>query len=143
MKVSVSFCQGEKIGRRRLYSTKRGVNNLKIFLIEGTVFGLRVREDFSVTSILPYTGSLISKISSSVNKSLHRPNKLSLDFIGPFEVISHNKNNDVTTRNLVNGNVREYHVERLKPFFGSRQGAIDLDCFILRRSRFPFDYGIP
>ena len=44
MKVAVSFCQGGKIGRRRLYSTKRGVNNLKIFLIEGTVFGLRVRK---------------------------------------------------------------------------------------------------
>ena len=140
MKVAVSFCQGEKIGRRRLYSEHEAY--LKIFLIEGTVFGLRVREDFSVTSIMPYTGSLISEISSSVNKSFHRPNKLSLDFIGPFEVISHNKN-DVTTRNLVNGNVREYHVERLKPFFGSRQGAIDLDYFILRRSRFPFDYGIP
>ena len=60
-------------------STKHGVNNHKIFLIEGTVFGLRVREDFSVTSIMPYTGSLISEISSSVNKSFHRPNKLSLD----------------------------------------------------------------
>jgi hypothetical protein len=32
----------------------------------------------------------------------------------------------VTTRNLVYGNVREYHVERLKPFFGSRDDAVDL-----------------
>ena len=46
MKVAVSFRQGGKIGSRRLYSTKRGVNNLKIFLSEGTVFSLHVREDF-------------------------------------------------------------------------------------------------
>ena len=32
----------------------------------------------------------------------------------------------MTTRNLVYGNVREYHVERLKPFFGSREDAVDL-----------------
>jgi hypothetical protein len=59
------------------------------------------------------------------NKSVPRPNKLSPDFLGPFEVISQNKN-DVTTRNLVYGNVREYCVERLKPFFGSREDAVDL-----------------
>ena len=59
------------------------------------------------------------------NKSVPRPTKLSPDFLGLFEVISQNKNG-VTTRNLVYGNMREYHVERLKPFFGSRQDAIDL-----------------
>jgi hypothetical protein len=59
------------------------------------------------------------------DKSVQRPNKLSPDFLGPFEVISQNKN-DVTTRNLVYGNVREYYVERLKPFFGSREDAVDL-----------------
>ena len=59
------------------------------------------------------------------DKSVPRPNKLSPDFLGPFEVISQNKN-DVTTRNLVYGNVRDYHVERLKPFFGSREDAVDL-----------------
>ena len=32
----------------------------------------------------------------------------------------------MTTRNLVYGNVRDYHVERLKPFFGSREDAVDL-----------------
>ena len=46
------------------------------------------------------------------NKSVPRPNKLSSDFLGPFEVISQTKN-DVTTRNLVYGNVREYHVEAI------------------------------
>ena len=51
------------------------------------------------------------------DKSVSRPNKLAPDFLEPFEVISQNKNDDVTTRNLVYGNVREYHVERLKPFF--------------------------
>ena len=60
------------------------------------------------------------------DKSVSRPNKLAPDFLEPFEVISQNKNDDVTTRNLVYGNVREYHVERLKPFFLSREDAVDL-----------------
>ena len=51
------------------------------------------------------------------DKSVPRPNKLSPYFLGPFEVLSQNKN-DVATRNLIYGNVRDYHVERLKPFFG-------------------------
>jgi hypothetical protein len=59
------------------------------------------------------------------NKSVPRPNKLTPDFQGPFEVISQNKN-DVSTRNLVYGNVRDYHVERLKPFFGTRSEAAEL-----------------
>jgi len=59
------------------------------------------------------------------DKSVPRPNKLAPDFQGPFEVLSQNKN-DVTTRNLVYGNVREYHVERLKPFFGTRTEAVEL-----------------
>ena len=59
------------------------------------------------------------------NKSVPRPNKLTPDFQGPFEVVSQNKN-DVSTRNLVYGNVRDYHVERLKPFFGTRSEAIEL-----------------
>ena len=66
------------------------------------------------------------------DKSAPRPNKLSPDFLGPFEVISQNKN-DVTTRNLVYGNVREYHVERLKPFFGSRNNYADTDHYDVDR----------
>ena len=50
------FPLSRKIGGRRLYSTKRGVNNLKILLIEGTVFYFHVRENFlKGTSIMPYS----------------------------------------------------------------------------------------
>jgi hypothetical protein len=59
------------------------------------------------------------------DKSVPRPNKLAPDFQGPFEVLGQNKN-DVSTRNLVYGNVRDYHVERLKPFFGTRTEAVEL-----------------
>ena len=39
----------------------------------------------------------------------------------------------MTTRNLVYGNVREYHVERLKPFFGSRNNYADTDHYDVDR----------
>ena len=96
MKVAVSFCQGEKIGRRRLYSEHEAY--LKIFLIEGTVFGLRVREDFSVTSIMPYTGSLISEISivvrGRINKIGPQGIETALDFtalVASYLIIFHGR----------------------------------------------------
>ena len=46
MKVAVSFRQSRKIGGGRLYSTKRGVNDREILLIEGTVLNFHVRENF-------------------------------------------------------------------------------------------------
>ena len=59
------------------------------------------------------------------NKDVPRPNKLSPDFMGPFEVVSQSKN-DVQCRNLVYGNIRPFHVTRIKPFIGSREEAYEL-----------------
>jgi len=50
------------------------------------------------------------------------PTKLTMRFSGPFEVISHDKN-DVQCRHLCMKTVHTFHVERLKPFFGSREDA--------------------
>lgn len=50
------------------------------------------------------------------------PSKLTMRFSGPFEVISHEKN-DVQCRHLCMKTVHTFHVERLKPFFGSRAEA--------------------
>jgi hypothetical protein len=51
------------------------------------------------------------------------PNKLTPKFEGSFEVI-HQEKNDVTVRNLNQGDVRVMHVERLKFFHGDREQAI-------------------
>ena len=59
------------------------------------------------------------------NKKIPRPNKLSPDFMGPFEVVNQLKN-DVQCRNLVYGNIRPFHVTRLKPFINSREEAYEL-----------------
>ena len=59
------------------------------------------------------------------SKDVPRPNKISPDFMGPFEVVSQSKN-DVQCRNLVYGNIRPFHVTRIKPFIGSREEAYEL-----------------
>jgi hypothetical protein len=50
------------------------------------------------------------------------PSKLALRYMGPYEVISHVKN-DVTCRHLCVKTTHTFHVERLKMFFGSREDA--------------------
>ena len=52
----------------------------------------------------------------------HQLNKLDAKFLGPYEVISHVKN-DVQVRNLVTDAISVYHVNRLKPFIGSHEQA--------------------
>jgi RNase H-like domain found in reverse transcriptase/Reverse transcriptase (RNA-dependent DNA polymerase) len=53
----------------------------------------------------------------------HLPNKLDPDWLGPYEVISHVKN-DVECRHLVLHTTHKFHVTRVKPFFGGREDAI-------------------
>jgi len=65
------------------------------------------------------------------------PSKLTPKFLGPFEVITQYKN-DVTCKHIVLGNVKVFHVTRLKIFHGSRDEAIriaklDNDQFTIRR----------
>jgi hypothetical protein len=55
----------------------------------------------------------------------HLPTKLSATWLGPYEVVSQEKN-DVACRHLVLMSEHIFHVERLKPFFGSRQDALDM-----------------
>ena len=67
------------------------------------------------------------------------PSKLSSPFLGPYEVIQHVKN-DVECRNLVQGNVQFFHVDRLKLFVGDREEALDLarkdhDQYVVKRRR--------
>lgn len=50
------------------------------------------------------------------------PTKLTMRFTGPFEVITHDKN-DVQCRHLCMKTVHTFHVERLRPFYGSRADA--------------------
>jgi hypothetical protein len=53
------------------------------------------------------------------------PSKLSPRYLGPFEVIQQKKN-DVECRNLIQGNISIFHVERLKIFHGTREEAVEL-----------------
>jgi hypothetical protein len=50
------------------------------------------------------------------------PNKLSPNFLGPFEVVGQVKN-DVTCEHIVLGTTEVFHLSRLKPFFGTTQDA--------------------
>lgn len=54
----------------------------------------------------------------------HLPSKLSPGWLGPYEVLSHEKN-DVTCRHLVLMTEHVFHVERLHPFFGSKNEAVE------------------
>lgn len=54
-----------------------------------------------------------------------RQNKLQPQFQGPFEVLSHHKN-DVKVRNLVRGNISELHVSKLKIFHGTKAEALEM-----------------
>ena len=63
------------------------------------------------------------------------PTKLSPKFVGPYEVISQNRN-DVTCRHIVLGHTKVFHVSRLKIFHGSieearRVAMIDNDQFTI------------
>ena len=53
------------------------------------------------------------------------PTKLTAPFRGPYEVLKHHKN-DVTCRHLNTGVVQQFHVDRLKPYFGTLASAKDL-----------------
>ena len=51
--------------------------------------------------------------------------KLGPNWFGPYEVIDHSKN-DVTIRHICIHTIEIQHVDRLKPFFGSKEDAIKM-----------------
>ncbi len=72
-----------------------------------------------------------------LNPNDHLPSKLTPKFLGPYEVIKQYKN-DVTCKHIVLGNIKEFHVTRLKIFHGSTEEAIriaklDNDQYTIRR----------
>ena len=64
-----------------------------------------------------------SRVILSSKPSDHLAHKLDPDWLGPYEVVAHVKN-DVECRHLVLCTVHKLHVTRLKPFFGTREEAI-------------------
>ena len=54
----------------------------------------------------------------------HPYTKLSPPWLGPYEVIKKAKN-DIECVHLNLGTKSNFHVSRVKPFFGSRQDAVD------------------
>jgi hypothetical protein len=60
-----------------------------------------------------------------IDRDKPRPNKLHPLYLGPFEVIQQVKN-DVEVRDLIRGNIKTLHVERLKIFHGTRDEAYRL-----------------
>jgi hypothetical protein len=66
-----------------------------------------------------------------------KPTKLSPKFLGPYEVIVQ-RSNDVECRDIIHGNVKTFHVGRLKLFKGSledarRMAMVDNDQFEIER----------
>lgn len=65
------------------------------------------------------------------------PTKLSPKFVGPYEVIQQGKN-DVTCKHIILGEVKVFHVTRLKMFFGDieeakRVAMIDNDQYVVKK----------
>ena len=72
-----------------------------------------------------------------LNPDEHKPNKLDPRFIGPYEVIHHDKN-DVTCKHVNLGHVKIFHSSRLKIFHGTYQQAkevayIDQDQYVISK----------
>ena len=55
----------------------------------------------------------------------HLPTKLTPDWLGPYQVIQQVKN-DVLAKHIVLHTEGVFHVERLKPFFGTFEQALDI-----------------
>ena len=55
----------------------------------------------------------------------HLPTKLSPDWLGPYRVIEQYKN-DVAVKHIVLHTEGVFHVERLKPFFGTEEQALEI-----------------
>lgn len=79
----------------------------------------RKRHDESVLKYMP--GDLVLFRQKETPCSF-LPTKLSPAYVGPFEVIAQHKN-DVRVKHLVLLEEHTFHVERLKPFFGTREQA--------------------
>ena len=81
----------------------------------------RKHEDRSYNLYQP--GDLVLFKISVTDKPL--PSKLTLQFAGPFKVISHEQN-DVTAQHLVSGVIKVLHTDRLKIFIGSEDDAFKM-----------------
>ena len=65
-----------------------------------------------------------------------RPSKLTPAYKGPYEVVSQ-RNNDVTCRHLVGGQIETFHLSRVKIFHGNRDDAykaalLDNDQYVIK-----------
>ena len=54
-----------------------------------------------------------------------KPTKMTPKFVGPYEVLSRHKT-DYECKHVAMGNIEFLHMDRLKPFFGSKQDAWDM-----------------
>jgi len=55
----------------------------------------------------------------------HLETKLSPDWLGPYEVVEQTKN-DISVRHVVLNTPHEFHVDRVKPFIGSYEQALEI-----------------
>jgi hypothetical protein len=70
------------------------------------------------------------------DSSKFKPSKLHPRYLGPYEVMSSYKS-DVECKHLVMGSLSTFHMDRIKPFFGSRDEAyrvalIDYNQYVIR-----------
>jgi hypothetical protein len=93
---------------------------------------LEVMDKFHIQRVSQRTGDLdITKhntyqpgdfILLARDESKPRPSKLSPKYLGPYEVISHNKN-DIKAKHLVMDSIHTFHVNMVKLFTGTQQQA--------------------
>jgi len=83
-----------------------------------------VVERTAYNPIVPNTYQPGDFILFQASTSGHRPTKLTPEYLGPYVVIKHDKN-DVTCKHLVNGIMKVFHSSRVKLFEGTRETAYD------------------
>ena len=93
----------------------------------------RTKKNDERTQNMYQPGDFVLLISGTNNP---KSSKLAPHYAGPYEVIIQRKN-DVTVRHLATGQVYDFHVERLKRFFGSKDDAktaayIDFDQYEIK-----------
>jgi len=82
----------------------------------------RAAKDRNISQFEP--GDLIL-FNQREKPSDHLPTKLSSDWLGPYEVISHMRNS-IKAVHVVTNAEQTFHVERVKPFFGTYEQAVSI-----------------
>jgi ribosomal protein L21E len=102
-------------------------NNLKLIRAISKEHQAKVMADRQAASLLTLQNQFQpgDLVLFQLDPSKPRPTKLTPKYSGPYEVLSQYKN-DVTCKHLVMGNIKEFHITKLKMYHGDKESAFQL-----------------